>query len=99
MESKSLDLTAKSKDLDSSLYRMNPQPPTNPSDTNHQKDVLQQATGLAQQAGPLAEILYAISYVLPTFLANPLRQLANTLRRTDMAAKRIEKATDKLKRS
>ena len=55
-----------------------------------------QASDLAKNAGPVAEILYSIAYVLPTFLAGPVRQLANTLRRTDMAARRIDRAKDKM---
>lgn len=66
---------------------------TNP---NQSQSGLSQLSSLGKKAGPLADILYAVAYILPASLARPLRDFANTLRRASQAAQRIERASDKL---
>jgi len=60
------------------------------------KGTLKKAGALAKMAGPVGEILNAVSYVFPSFLAQPLRNIANTMRRADMAARRVERSQEKL---
>jgi len=75
---------------------MSQQSNSNQNNPTNQSDRASQLTSAAKKAGPIGEMLHAIASVLPTALGRPLRNFANTLRRTDQAARRIDRARDKL---
>jgi len=57
---------------------------------------IEKMTALGRMGGVAGEVLYAIAYVLPDFLANPVRSIAGTLRRADMASQRIDRGVQQL---